>query len=69
MAGATIEGTWSGGYGGTVTFSRVADANGKVNLTTEWAEEGSMITFTIKKVMIGGKEFDFAGPKSASIIM
>jgi len=69
IAGATVEGTWSGGYGGTVSFSRVTNENGEINLTTEWAEQGSMVTFTINKVMIGDKEYDFAGTKSASIIM
>jgi serine protease len=69
IAGATVEGTWSGGYGGTVPFSRVTNENGEITLTTEWAEQGSMVTFTINKVMIDGKEYDFAGPKSASIIM
>jgi PKD repeat protein len=69
LAGATVEGTWSGGYGGTVSFSRLTDENGKISLTTEWAEEDSTVTFTINKVIIDGKEQDFAGTKSASIIM
>ena len=69
IAGATVEGTWSGGYGGTVPFSSVTDANGRINLRTEWAEQGSIVTFTVNKVTIGGKEIDFAGTSSASIIM
>ncbi|MCP4257455.1 MAG: PKD domain-containing protein [Planctomycetes bacterium] len=69
LAGATVEGTWNGGYGGTVSFSRVTDENGEISLTTEWAEEGSTVTFIINKVIIGGKEQDFAGTKSASIMM
>jgi PKD repeat protein len=67
LGGATIEGTWSGGYGGTVPFSSVTDANGVINLRTEWAEQGSTVTFTVNKVTIGGKESDFVGTTSASI--
>jgi PKD repeat protein len=67
IAGVTIEGTWSGGYGGTVPFSSVTDANGKVNLGTEWTVEGSTVTFTVNKVIIGGKEYDIVGTTSASI--
>jgi PKD repeat protein len=67
IAGATVEGTWSGGYAGTVSFSSVTNANGVINLRTEWVEKGSTITFTVNKVIIGGKEYDFAGTASASI--
>ncbi|MBC8471119.1 MAG: PKD domain-containing protein [Planctomycetes bacterium] len=67
LGGATIEGTWSGGYGGTVPFTDVTDANGVINLRTEWAEKGSTVTFTVNKVIIGGKESGFAGTKSVSI--
>jgi len=67
ISGATIEGTWSGGYGGTVSFSSVTNANGGISLRTEWVEKGGTVTFTVNKVIIGGKEYDFAGPKSASI--
>ena len=69
IAGVTVEGTWSGGYGGTVSFSGVTNANGVINLRTEWAEQGSTVTFTVNKVTIGGKEIDYAGTKSASIRM
>jgi PKD repeat protein len=69
LEGVTIEGTWSGGYGGTVSFSSVTNANGVIILKTEFAEKGSMITFTVNKVIIGGKEYDFTGAKSTSIIL
>jgi PKD repeat protein len=65
LAGATIEGAWSGGYSGNV--SGVTNANGGMTYKTEWVGGGSTVTFTINKVKIGSKEYDFAGTKSASI--
>ena len=66
IGGATIEGTWSGGYGGTV--SGITDDNGGVSFVgTEWLGSGSSVTFTINKVIIGSKEYDFAGVTSSSI--
>jgi serine protease len=67
IAGATVEGTWSGVYGGTIPFSSVTNANGGISLRREWVTRGSTVTFTVNKVIIGGKEYDFTGPKSASI--
>jgi len=63
IAGATVEGTWSGGHGGTV--SGVTNASGGISFKTPWVS--SSVTFTINKVIIGSKEHDFAGTKTASI--
>ncbi len=65
IAGVTIEGAWGGGYGGTV--SGTTDGNGRVSFGTEWVGGGGSVTFTINKVIIGGKEQDFAGVTSSSI--
>ncbi|MHC4535506.1 MAG: S8 family serine peptidase [Planctomycetota bacterium] len=65
IGGATVEGTWSGGYGGTV--SGVTNSNGGINFKTTWLTRGSSVTFTINKVIIGSKEYDFTGTRSASI--
>ena len=65
IAGATVEGTWSGGYGGAV--SGVTNTNGGISFKTAWVGRGSTVTFTINKVIIGSKEYDFAGTRSASI--
>jgi hypothetical protein len=65
VGGATVEGTWSGGFGGVV--SGVTNANGRINFKTPWVTRGSTVTFTINKVIVGGKEYDFAGTRSASI--
>jgi len=63
--GATIEGTWDGGYGGTV--SGTTDGNGRVSFRTEWLGSGSSVSFTVNKVIIGGEGQDFAGEISSSI--
>ncbi len=65
IAGVTVQGTWSGGYSGTV--SGVTNASGEISFGTPWVGEGSTVVFTINKVTIGSKEFDFAGTRSASI--
>jgi len=65
VGGATVEGTWSGGFGGTV--SGVTNAGGGISFKTPWVTRGSTVTFTINKVIVGGKEYDFAGTRSASI--
>jgi hypothetical protein len=65
IAGATVEGTWSGGFGGTVTG--VTNASGGISFKTLWVTRGSTVTFTINKVIVGGKEYDFAGTRSVSI--
>ena len=65
IAGATIEGAWGGGYGGNI--SGVTNANGGLTYKTEWVGGGSTVTFTINKVKIGSKEYDFTGTTSASI--
>jgi len=64
IGGATVEGTWSGGYGGTA--SGTTNANGGVSFQTGWVGSGS-VTFTINKVIIGSKEHDFGGQISSSI--
>jgi hypothetical protein len=58
-------GSWGGGYGGTV--SGVTNASGAITFGTEWVGGGSTVIFTINKVIVGGKEYDFAGTRSASI--
>ncbi|MBW7989062.1 MAG: PKD domain-containing protein, partial [Planctomycetes bacterium] len=65
IAGATVEGTWSGGYGGVV--SGVTNASGVIYFETMWVTKGSTVTFTVNKVIVGGKEIDFVGATSASI--
>ena len=60
---AVVEGTWSGGYNGTV--SGVTNTSGGISFTTPWVS--SSVTFTINKVIIGSIEYDFAGTRSASI--
>jgi serine protease len=65
LAGATVEGTWSGGYSGTI--SGVTNASGGISFKTAWVTRGSIVTFTINKVIVGSKEYDFAGTRSASI--
>jgi PKD repeat protein len=65
IAGATIEGTWSGGHRGAV--SGVTTASGGIRFKAEWVTRGSRVTFTVNKVIIDGKEYDFAGTKSTLI--
>jgi serine protease len=65
IAGATIEGSWSGGFNGNV--SGVTNASGGLSYKTGWVAGGSTVTFTVNKVKIGSKEYDFTGTKSASI--
>jgi len=65
IAGVTIEGTWSGGFGGNV--SAVTNTSGTVGFKADWVGGGSTVTFTINRVIIGSKEFDFAGQRSVSI--
>ncbi len=65
IAGVSIEGTWSGAYSGSV--SGITNANGGISFSTDWVARGSTVTFTINKVIIGSKEYDFTGTKSASI--
>ncbi len=67
IAGATIEGTWSGVYDGPVSVSGVTNENGEINFRIQWVARGSIVTFTINKMIIGGKEYEFAGPKSVTI--
>jgi PKD repeat protein len=62
---ATIEGTWSGGYNGAV--SGVTNASGRISFMTPWVVKGTTVTLKINKVIVGGKEYDFAGTRSASI--
>ncbi len=66
IGGATVEGTWSGGYGGTA--SGITNANGGISFVgTQVVGSGSSVTFTINKVIIGSKEYDFGGQISSSI--
>ena len=65
ISGATIQGTWSGGYSGNV--SGRTDGSGRVSFVTDWIASSRTTTFTIKKVIIDNKEYDFAGDYRKSI--
>jgi PKD repeat protein len=65
IGGATIQGTWSGGYSGNV--SAITDGSGRVSFVTDWIARTQNTTFTIKKVIIDNKEYDFAGEFRDSI--
>ena len=65
LDGVTIEGTWGGGYVSTV--SGTTGGNGMVIFTSEWVGRGATITFTINKVKIGDKEYNFTGNAISSI--
>jgi PKD repeat protein len=65
IPGATVEGTWSGTHGGTV--SNITNADGRISFITEWVPQRTTVTFTVSKVIIDGKEIDFTGTKSVSI--
>jgi PKD repeat protein len=67
VAGATVEGTWSGGHYGNVPFTGESNENGQIALNSDYVAKGSTVIFTINKVTIGGKEFTFSGVTSASI--
>jgi PKD repeat protein len=60
IAGATIEGTWSGDSRGSGAYhgdvSGVTNASGGIRFKAEWVARGSRVTFTVNKVIIGGKE-------------
>jgi PKD repeat protein len=65
VSGATVTGTWGGGFGGTA--SGVVNEKGEISLKTDWVAQRETVTFTIDKVIIGGKEISFTGKKSVSI--
>ena len=65
IVGVTVQGTWSGGYGGNV--SGTTNANGQVSFKTSWIGQGSWVHFTINKITIGSNEYDLAGVLSRSI--
>jgi len=65
ISGATIQGTWSGGYNGNV--SATTDGSGRVSFVTDWIARTRNTTFTINKVILDNKEYDFAGEFSDSI--
>jgi len=65
ISGATVVGTWSGNYNKTV--SGVTNERGKIKFKTEWVVLRRTVTFTIDKIIVGGKEINFVGPKSATI--
>ncbi|MHC4643681.1 MAG: PKD domain-containing protein, partial [Planctomycetota bacterium] len=66
IAGATVEGTWTGGSS-SGTVSGVTNSSGEISFKTGWVTRGSTVTFTINKVIIGSKVHDFAGTRSTSI--
>jgi PKD repeat protein len=65
IAGAIVMGTWSGNYSKTV--SGQTNESGNIKFRTEWVEFRRTVTFTIDKIIVGGKEIEFVGPKSATI--
>ena len=65
ISGVTVQGTWSGNYGGTV--SGITNASGKVSFGTGWVGRGGRVTFTVNKITIGSNEYDLAGVLSRSI--
>ncbi len=65
IVGVTVQGTWSGGYGGSV--SGTTNANGQVGWKTSWVGSGSRVYFTINKITIGSNEYNLGGTLSASI--
>jgi len=65
ISGATIQGTWSGDYRGNV--SGTTDGSGRVSFVTDWIARVRTVTFTINKVIIDNKEYDFAGEFRDSI--
>jgi PKD repeat protein len=65
LAEATVEGTWSGGFRKTV--SGVTDAGGRISFATDLVTKGDIITFTVNKVIAGGKGRDIAGTMTVSI--
>ena len=64
ISGATIQGAWSGGFSGTVSGS--TDGSGRISFVTDWIARSQTATFTINKVIIDNKEYDFAGDMSES---
>ena len=65
IGGATIQGTWSGGYSGNV--SGRTDGSGRVSFSTDRITRSQNATLTIKKVIVDNKEYDFAGEFRDSI--
>jgi PKD repeat protein len=61
----TIVGHWGEDYAGDVTG--VTNENGRIIFRLEWVAQRSTVSFTIDKIIIDGKEYNFAGNKSASI--
>jgi serine protease len=65
IGGATIQGTWSGDYRANV--SGRTNESGRVSFPTDRIARSRNVTFTINKVIIDGKEYDFAGEFRDSI--
>ena len=65
IGGATIHGSWSGGY--RTNVSGRTDVNGRVSFSTDRITRSKNATFTIDKVIIDNKEYDFAGEFRDSI--
>jgi serine protease len=65
IGGATIQGTWSGGYSGNV--SGQTDGSGRVSFATGRISRSQTATFTINKVTIDNEDYDFAGEFRDSI--
>ncbi len=66
IVGVTVQGTWSGGYGGTV--SGTTNASGVAGTwQTVWVPRGSWVSFTVNKITTGSSEYELTGQTSASI--
>ena len=65
IADATVEATWSGASGGTV--SGTTDEYGVVSFRTGFIRGSGTVTFTVSKVVKDGQEYILAGETSESI--
>ena len=52
-----MEVTWSEAYSGNV--SDITNESGGTSFDTDWVARGNTVTFTINKVIIDSKEYDF----------
>lgn len=65
LAGATINGEWSGIYTGTV--SGTTDENGKVSFTTGLIKTSGAATFTVNSIVKDSVEYTLSGETSDSV--
>jgi hypothetical protein len=65
IAGATVYGSWSGDYGGTV--SGTTDSSGKASFRTGFMRGSGTVTFIVTEVVKAGQEYALSGETSESI--